>query len=317
MTGFESHVERAKAVDVLAIIRDRDLQLKGKIDLAGPCPNCGGKDRFSINTIKRVFNCRGCGARGHGAIDLIMFMDGCDFKTAVDIIAGNGQAPRRSLPTQGEKPAERDDNAKRRDIAAIVWRSSRDPRGTLAEIYLKSRALELPGAAAGEAIRFHGRCKFDSEWHPAMVCLARDIITNKPQGIHRTALAPDGTAIKRNGKTYRLSLGLVAGGAIKIDPDEEVTQGLCIGEGVETCLSGKQMGLQPVWSVLNASGVENFPVLSYIDGLHIFRENDANGRSQKAVETCADRWLEAGREVLTVTPDVGNDLNDELRGAPR
>jgi hypothetical protein len=29
-----------------------------------------------------------------------------------------------------------------------------------------------------------------------------------------------------------MSLGLLLGGAVKIDPDEYVTQGICIGEGV-------------------------------------------------------------------------------------
>jgi glycine cleavage system H protein len=42
-------------------------------------------------------------------------------------------------------------------------------------------------------------------------------------------------------------------GAIKFDPDEDVTQGLSIGEGVETTLSGRQMGLRPVWSLVSSA----------------------------------------------------------------
>ena len=63
--------------------------------------------------------------------------------------------------------------------------------------------------------------------------------SDEPEGIQRTALMPDETAVKRNGKTFRMSLGPTSGGAIKFDPDEDVTQGICIGEGVETCLSGR------------------------------------------------------------------------------
>ena len=125
-------------------------------------------------------------------------------------------------------------------------------------------------------------------------------------------MAPDGTAIKRGGKTFRLSLGPIAGGAIKLDPDEDVTQGICIGEGVETTLSGRQMGLWPAWSLVSTGGISNFPILPGTEGLHIFAENDANGASAKAVEACARRWYEAGRDVFVITPDVG-DLNDELR----
>jgi hypothetical protein len=34
--------------------------MRGKIERAGPCPVCGGRDRFSVNVRKQVFNCRGC-----------------------------------------------------------------------------------------------------------------------------------------------------------------------------------------------------------------------------------------------------------------
>jgi putative DNA primase/helicase len=91
-----------------------------------------------------------------------------------------------------------------------------------------------------------------------------------------------------------------------------VTQGICIGEGVETTLSGRQMGLRPVWSLVNTGGIANFPILPGIEGLHLFAENDANGASAKAVEECARRWHGPGRDVFIITPDVG-DLNDELR----
>jgi putative DNA primase/helicase len=173
----------------------------------------------------------------------------------------------------------------------------------------------LPDEAAIQTIRFHPNCPFVEERHPAMVCLVRGIVSNKPQAIHRTALTPEGRAIKRNGKTFRMSLGPVRGGAVKIDPDEDVTQGLCIGEGVETCLAGRQMGLRPVWSAVTTSGVANFPVLPSVVGLHIFRENDANLAGPKAVEDCAARWRNAGLDVRVVDPGRGSDLNDELGGA--
>jgi putative DNA primase/helicase len=203
-------------------------------------------------------------------------------------------------------------------IAMSIWHEGVSPRGTIVEAYLKSRRLELPFEAANEAVRFHTTCPFGRERFPAMVCLVRNVITNEPQGVHRTALMPDGAAVKRDGKTYRLSLGPIAGGCIKLSPDEDVEQGLCIGEGVETCLSGRQMGFRPVWSAMNTGGVENFPVLPGVEGLHIFRENDANGASSKAVETCARRWYEAGRDVVLIDPDeTAKDLNDELREAAR
>jgi putative DNA primase/helicase len=203
------------------------------------------------------------------------------------------------------------DNAK---TALRLWRQAVDPRGTLVEIYFKGRGLELPTEAAFEAIRFHADCPFGGERFPAMICLVRNIVTNEPQGIHRTALAQDATAIKVAGKTYRKSLGPVTGGVIKFDPNEDVTHGLCIGEGVETTLAGRQMGLCPVWSAVDTAGVASFPLIPGVDNLHIFKEIDPNGASDKAVTACARRWYDAGREVFIVEPDIGKDLNDEIMG---
>jgi hypothetical protein len=89
--------------------------------------------------------------------------------------------------------------------------------------------------------------------------------------------------------------------------------GICISEGVETCLAGRQMGLAPVWSVVSTSGIAKFPVLPGIEGFHLLRENDANDASRKAIEACAQRWHEAGRSVVITDPDGGcKDLNEEL-----
>jgi putative DNA primase/helicase len=197
-----------------------------------------------------------------------------------------------------------------KDLALSIWRDSGEPRDTLVEKYLASRRLELPEKAAGEVIRFHPACPFGAERFPALICLVRNIRTNQPQAIHRTALAPDGTAIERNDKTFRMTLGLMSGGAIKIDDDADVTYGLCIGEGLETTLTGRAYGYRPAWAVLAATGIEHFPILSGVNALTIFLENDdANAR---AAEQCISRWQTAGCEVFTLRPDVGNDLNDEL-----
>jgi hypothetical protein len=302
-------LEIARATQLEDELSRRGIKLSaGTVERYGPCPVCGGTDRFSINTKKQVWNCRRCGARGGDAIALVRFLDGVGFPEAIETLCA-------SQPGQGNyHPAAPTQKLNgNRELALRLWQQASDPRGTLVEAYLRSRRLELPYEAANEAIRFHPACPLGGEHFPAMVCLVRNIVTNEQRGVHRTALAADGTAVKRDGKTFRMSLGPIAGGAIKIDPDEDVTQGLCIGEGVETCVSGRQLGLQPVWSVISVGGIERFPVLAGIDGLAIIRENDCV--SAKAVEACARRWFEAGREVTIVTSELGSDLNDELRGA--
>jgi putative DNA primase/helicase len=208
-----------------------------------------------------------------------------------------------------------DSNAGKQELALTIWREAIDPRGTLVEAYLRNRGLQLPDEAS-EVIRFQPACPFGSERLPAMVALIRNIATDAPQGIQRTALAADGRAIKRDGKTFRMTLGPAREGAVKIDPDEDVTQGLTIGEGVETCLTARQKGLRPAWACLGTAGLANFPVLAGVEGLHILCENDSNGASRRAVARCAHRWNLAGRKVLFVEPEREfDDINGELRGA--
>jgi Toprim domain len=331
----EQHAARAakaRAVRVEDELARRGIALRGRVDRCGPCPRCGGTDRFSINTKKQVWNCRGYG--GGDVIALVEHLDGVGFLDAIAHLAGaepssivsNIRKQPGPVVKQRDEAAERQQRkpveetpANNREPALRLWRQAFEPRGTLVEAYLRNRRLELPGEAANEAIRFHPDCPFGpgSSARPAMVCLVRNIVSNEPQGLQRTALAPDGTAIKRDGKTFRMSLGMIAGGAIKLGPDEDVTQGLCIGEGVETCLAARQMGLRPVWSAVSTGGVKNFPVLPAIDGLHIFKENDLNGVSAKDVEACARRWYGAGHDVIIVEPDTAKDLNDELQAAAR
>ena len=71
----------ARAVPIEDEIARRGIQLRGKVERCGPCPKCGGEDRFSINTVKQIFNCRGCGVGGD-VINLVQHLDGVDFNTA-------------------------------------------------------------------------------------------------------------------------------------------------------------------------------------------------------------------------------------------
>jgi hypothetical protein len=84
---FEEWISKARCVRIEDVIADRGIGLSGKVDCCGPCPICGGDDRFSINTIKQVWNCRGCN-KGGDVIDLLKHIDGCDTTTAVTKLAG-------------------------------------------------------------------------------------------------------------------------------------------------------------------------------------------------------------------------------------
>src|SRR5207302_10520980 len=144
---------------------------------------------------------------------------------------------------------------------------------------------------------------------PCMVALFRDIRTNEPKAIHRTALTPDGQKIDR------MSLGPKGGGAIKLVPDEDVTEGLAIAEGIETALAGMALNFRPMWALGTAGELARFPVLSGIECLTILVDNDASGTGQASALECSRRWTSMGREVFRVVPTaVDTDMADIISG---
>ncbi|WP_447673643.1 DUF7146 domain-containing protein [Methylobacterium fujisawaense] len=201
----------------------------------------------------------------------------------------------------------------RTGLALQIWREAREPAGSPVARYLARRGLDLVDDVT-EVLRFHPSCLFAGGRTPAMVALVRNVITNQPQAIHRTALNREGQKVEVDGKD-RLALGRIRGGAVKLTVDEEVTTCLGIGEGIETTLSLQglpEFGDTPVWSVLNAGGITSFPVLPGIECLWIAVDDDPAGRD--ASELCADRWHRAGREVFLVkSKTLGHDLNDVVR----
>jgi hypothetical protein len=76
--AFDERIERARAVRIEDEIAWRGIRLKRQgRELVGPCPMCGGTDRFSINTVKQVWNCRQC-AIGGDVIDFVKLLDMVD-----------------------------------------------------------------------------------------------------------------------------------------------------------------------------------------------------------------------------------------------
>jgi CHC2 zinc finger len=108
---------------------------------------CGGRDRFSINARKQVFNCRGCGAKGD-VIALVKALDGVDFRAAVETLAGPAPTPKPNGHNENVIEFARRPSVKtladNSSFALRIWHESINPRGTLVEQYLCSRSLDLP-----------------------------------------------------------------------------------------------------------------------------------------------------------------------------
>ncbi len=207
-------------------------------------------------------------------------------------------APRLATEIRRRAPPALKDNSGTAPALAL-WRASVDPRRTLAERYLSGRGLDLGDDIAGAVLRWNAAIG-------AMVALFHDIRTDEPRAVSRTFLDSEGR------KLGRKFLGPVGGGAIKLDSDEGVLGGLHIGEGVETSMSARQLGLRPAWALGSKGAIRSFPIVNGIEALTILAEPDAAAE----VEACAARWHAAGREVLINRAIGGKDLNDTLGGKP-
>ncbi|MBR0698106.1 toprim domain-containing protein [Bradyrhizobium lablabi] len=213
------------------------------------------------------------------------------------------------------RPAKPPVNPDRSGFAAAIWREGVDPRGSLAEQYLKGRKLALDDDLVMRVLRFHGHCPFGKDKDgrtvhvPALIVAFRPIRnddeTHPPPAIHRIGLKPDGS------KLGKQMLGPVAGCAVKLDPDEHVEEGLGICEGIETALAVRANGWRPVCALGSAGAIAKFTPIPGIEALTIFADHDANGVGMAAAKQCAQAWQAVGREVFIRTPhSVGADWLD-------
>jgi len=238
-------------------------------ELTGPCPKCGGRDRFSINTKKNVYNCRSCG--GGGPIDLVMMVMGCEFMDAVEVLEGErsveidpAELERRQNAREKQRQKDEQDAEKYRRWAirdaVSIWTASQNFRGTLAENYL---ALRVPGF---ERLRYPFKCfrflpdlpyvkKIKGRNHtlhsgPVLIS-AVQAPDGKMRAVHRTWIdlnmpkgkaqifAPDGEVLPA-----KMVRGSKQGGAIRLT-GPACTSTLVTGEGIETTLTALVAGGYP------------------------------------------------------------------------
>lgn len=192
------------------------------------------------------------------------------------------------------------------DAGRALWKTTRaitpdSPAGR----YLLARRCKLP--PPGSHLRELPAHRHPSGYvGPAMVALLTDFETSEPRSLHMTWLGEGGK--KADVKPPRLLLAghAKAGAVCRLWPDEYVTGGLGLAEGIETALSLAH-GYEPVWAAIDAGNLSALPVLLGIECLLIACDRDPAG--ERAARACAQRWADAGVKVKMTWQEV-NDLND-------
>ena len=286
----------------------KQLGLDGKYlrNQHGPCPICGGKDRWRFDDKQGSgsFYCSSCGA-GDG-VTLVMLFKNLDFKNAaMQIEAAAG------FVKSSTYEAKATDEQKRKALNAVWAGARRVEHGDPVCGYLEGRGIRM--TYISPALRFHPALKYyrESEAQVDGVFEAVLAIVTSPDGsgatIHRTYIKDGQKAPVANPK--KLMQGMpIKGAAIRLFP---VSETLGVAEGIETALAAAQLFNVPTWACVSAGGMESFVPPAEVKKLVIFADNDASFTGQAAAYKLANRLTIAGLVVEVRIPgEVGKDWAD-------
>lgn len=287
---------------ILTVMGMDERALSGK---HGPCPMCGGRDRFRFDDKdgRGTYFCSGCGA-GDG-VQLAMGITGLSFRDVareIERVAGTV----RPTPAKSDRSDEDKLNALRR-----AFRESRlIARGDDAHAYLAGRGLRLHDLP--ESIRTHPGMQYRDGGavlgtFPAMLATVTDA-TGRAVSMHRTYIQDGQKAPVAAPKKLMQGMPL-AGAAIRLTP---VSRTLGIAEGIETALAASELFEVPVWSCISTTGIESFEPPEGAEHIVIFADNDANFAGQAAAYRAAHRLALKGIEVEVVIPPSVGDWLDRL-----
>lgn len=216
------------------------------------------------------------------------------FKAARDVGWSESSARPHAIERRVHAPEpERRPMRETLDPRWLAYWQSLGPVCDAAQQYLEARECALPPVDGD--LRFDPIGRHPGGYRgPCLVALVTDILTGAPISLHRTWVNADGT--KADVEPARLLLGghRKAGGVIRLCPDEALTQGLTIAEGIESALSLARV-FQPVWSLIDAGNLAKLPALQGVEALTIAVDDDDAGRS--AADECAERWAMEDRDV--------------------
>lgn len=268
----------------------------------GPCPMCGGTDRFRFDNDKGngTYICGQCGA-GNG-FDFLMKMQGWSFQEAaaeIDKVLGEAKP----------EPVKKEiDPEYRRNLLNSLWTGSVPLAfGDPVDIYLRSREIQL--SEYPDSLRFAHKCRApNGKDYPAMIAMI-----SAPDGpacsLHRTFL---GCAQKADMPEPRATMPgpLAAGSCIRLST---VQKHIGIAEGIETAFRASALFGIPVWAVINSTMMQKWIAPAGVEQVTVFGDNDQFFGGQAAAYGVAHRLAVKGIKASVEIPDrIGMDWADEV-----
>ena len=275
----------------------------------GPCPVCGGKDRFRFDDKngEGTYYCNGCGA-GTGVILVRKLKDWSHAEAcaAIDQVIGNDYRPVVTSKPPAVKPS---DESRKANFARLLGEASAPH---IVDVYLMKRGLSVTSSV----LRGHPACPYFSE---------EGVLLGRYPAVLAPLTAPDGRLVSlqrvydadvAERKKTMAPVGTIKGATVRL---QEADDQLGICEGFETGLAAHELFDVPMWAALSANNLEIFNP-PRVRQFYIFADNDVNSEGQAAAFSLArriNRWnrqhhSDALPVVVHVPTHPGTDWLDVL-----
>jgi putative DNA primase/helicase len=311
----------------------------------GPCPFCGGADRYRwSNKNGGLWVCTFCteGRYANGFKMLMAHMTYGNFRDAADHVRAyfNGSAldgrPRQALAPRRHEPEM--DVERNLEKMIGIWDASHPiTKGDPVDLYLKSR---VPGLNfAPQMLRFHPAMDY---WAPPDTPQGRPVLLGQYPAMVAKAFDPRGNFVQLH-KTYLTSQGSKADVPVVKKTERGVGVNgfavpmmavagdtLGVAEGIESALAAAMLRKIPVWPCLNGPSMAAYDVpdhlLDQVKRIVVFADHDelkplaaAAGQAGRRYRSAGSHYAEQlservrarGKRVLVVKASrVGFDMAD-------
>jgi putative DNA primase/helicase len=275
------------------ILPQLGISLKLLRNRHGPCPMCGGKDRFRFDDRegKGTWICNRCGS-GDGA-ELVKRVKGVEYREAakmVEAVAGKAGVRQSWAPKR----------ATRYELNQLWKRAQPITPNSVVGRYLTQRCGVIPFPGLAKVLRENGN---------EMLAIVSGHNTDDRNGVtlHRTMIGFGNEVQWRRLMPGKLPDNV----AIRLG---EVAPCIGIAEGIETSLSASVLFHLPVWAAISAPLLKKWRPPSGVQKVIIFGDNDRNYTGQEAAYSLAKALSAWELEVEVKIPSIpGWDWNDVHR----
>lgn len=293
MSERNERLLRAKEADLPSICAEYSGIWKQGKEFVGPCPMCGGDDRFSLYRSDKDGNwrwaCRGCNTSGGDAIDLMVHLHRISVPTAISMLIGESVTPKATQKREPVKARAKSD-----------WDHDEWQRQARTNVEISTKTLAKSSVGQNYLI---GRCIERSTWERYQLGFS----SWQADHIVIPWITADGkiTAVKYRKlrpKDHKDRFRQKEGGNQVVFGAQFFEHGrrTLITEGELNCLSAKQV--LPDWNCLSAGGEKNYDswlaLLANIDDAMIWVDDIA--RASHIFDL-------AGRVVPMIASPVFND----------